>query len=277
MIKVLLSSFVYLTLSSTAIFAAVTAPTKSDYPHWNFDNKETYLKLERINNFIENNKGKHVLAVFDWDGTLYNEHIPVKEMDNNEYAGQPAFYIWGANNPNDFKFKIFPMYWTKDGDFKANVIQEDKYLEGHTNINADGYSKFIQTSMFTAGMTQKELEIAVNKFLDQYKPEKYAFLPMLDVLQKMENEGFDVWIITGSNQHFVGTMLRYIQKNLDYKPGEKYNFSKILSPTEKSEMHIAGNGLKLMENNRFSVVYDSRYTQNPENKLYIVDKEGKES
>lgn len=130
--------------------------------------------------------------------------------------------------------------------------------------------------MFTAGMTPQELETAVNKFLKHYNPEKYAFLPMLDVLQKMSDEGFDVWIVTGSNQYFVGNMLKYIQNNIDYTPGKKYDFSKILAPTKESEMHIAGNGLKLMKNNRFSVVYDNRYTQNPENKLYIVDHEGKE-
>lgn len=95
-------------LFASVISAATSVPSKSDYPHWNFNNKSTYLKLEKINNFIEKNKDKNVLAVFDWDGTLYNEHIPVKEMNNSKYAGQPAFYIWGANNQNQFDFKFFP-------------------------------------------------------------------------------------------------------------------------------------------------------------------------
>lgn len=276
MTNILAVTIVALTISTSAILAAISAPSKTDYPHWNFDDAESYQKLERIHTFIQKNKGKDTLAVFDWDGTLYDEHIPVKELDNNQYAGQPAFYIWAANHPALLDFKVFPMFWTQDDAFKENVLLRDKYLEGRLNAKPDPYSIFIQTTLFTAGMSPEELSAAINQYLLAYPPEQHAFLPMLDVVQMMLNENIDTWIVTGSNQYFVGPVLEYIQKNIDYRADEKYDFSKILASTQHSPMHIAGNGMKLMKNNRFSVVYDDRYTQNSENKLYIVDHEGKE-
>ena len=249
---------------------------QTDYPHWDFNNWETYKKLVKINTFIEVNKDKGKIAVFDWDGTLYNENIPVKEMNNEKYAGQPAYYIWAAYNSKEFSFPVFPMYITKDGEFQNNVITFDKYLEGRTNIHPDQYSKFIQTSMFTAGMSTHNMAASVSKYLDAYSPKKYAFLPMLDVLQKMVNSGFKVWIITGSNQYFVAVMFNYIEKNINYTKDKKYEFKICEVPYNAETGHIAGNGLKLMKNDIFSVVYDDRYVKNSEKELYIVDDEGKE-
>jgi hypothetical protein len=250
------------------------APVQTDYPHWDFNNWATYRKLVKINTFIEVNKNKGKIAVFDWDGTLYNENIPVKEMGEEKFAGQPAYYIWGAYNTKEFSFPVFPMFITKDGDYLNNVINFDKYLEGRTNIHPDQYSKFTQTAMFTAGMSTQNMSESVSKYLDVYSPKKYAFLPMLDVLQKMINSGFKVWIITGSNQYFVAVMLDYIEKNIDYDK-EKYDFNLCEVPYNAKTGKIAGNGLKLMKNDIFSVVYDNIYVKGPGKELYIVDDEGK--
>ena len=267
-------------LLSTAVFADVAAsdvkPLKEDYPHWNFNNKASYEKLVKINNFIEANKNKRDLAVFDWDGTLYNENIPVKEMENMKFAGQPAWYIWMATFQKKFSFPVFPMFETKDNKFLSNVITFDKYLEGRESVKVEGYSKFVSTALFTAGMTPLNIEEGVNKFMKAYKPEKYAFLPMLDVLQKMIDSGFNVWIITGSNQYFVAAEINFIEQNIDYVHGKKYNFKLTSSPFDAEKDHIAGNGLKLMKDNKFSVVYDNRYVSNDDGTLYIVDCEGKE-
>ena len=251
------------------------APIQADYPHWDFNKWDTYKKLVKINTFIEVNKDKGKIAVFDWDGTLYNENISVKEMNGEKYAGQPAYYIWAANNTKKFSFPIFPMYITKDGDFLNNVISFDKYLEGRTNIHPDQYSKFIQTSMFTSGMSTKNMSVSVAEYLNVYSPKKYAFLPMLDIVQKMVNSGYKVWIITGSNQYFVAVMFDYIEKNINYTEDKKYGFNICEVPYNAETGHIAGNGLKLLKNDIFSVVYDDRYVKNSEDKLYIVDDEGK--
>ena len=251
------------------------APIQADYPHWDFNNWKTYKKLVRINSFIEVNKGKGKIAVFDWDGTLYNENISVKEMKNKKFAGQPAYYIWAAYNSKKFSFPLFPMFKTNDGDFVNNVINRDKYLEGRTNIHPDQYSKFTDTSIFTAGMSTKNMSASVAYYLDTYSPKKYAFLPMLDVLQKMVDSGFKVWIITGSNQYFVAVMFNYIENNIIFNKNRKYDFKLCEVPYNAETGHIAGNGLKLLKDDIFSVVYDNRYVKNSEKKLYIVDDEGK--
>lgn len=253
----------------------IIPPQKTDYPHWNFDNKSTYNKLVKINTFIEKNKNKGYIATFDWDGTLYNENIPVKELNNAKYAGQPAWYMWMAFNKSKFSFPVFPMFNTKDGEFKSNVITHNQYLEGHTNIEIEGYSKFISTAIFTAYMTPENVTEGIMEFLKEYKPEKYAFLPMLDVLQKFVNSGYNVWIITGSNQYFVASEIKYIEDNINYTKNNKYNFRISTAPYNTKIGHIAGNGLKLLKNNKFSVVYDDRYVKNPDEKLYIVDGSGK--
>ncbi len=125
-------------------------------------------------------------------------------------------------------------------------------------------------------MTPVNMSEAVMEFLKVYQPEKYAFMPMLDVLQKMVNSGYKVWIITGSNQYFVAAMLGYIEKNMNYTKNEKYDFNICKVPFDPETGHIAGNGLKMLEDDKFSVVYDNRYVTNPEGKLYIVDEYGKE-
>ncbi len=253
----------------------ISSPLKSSYPHWNFNNKKTYAKLLKINTFIEKNKNKNKIAIFDWDGTLYNENIPVKELNNAKYAGQPAWYMWMAMNKAKFNFSVFPMFITKDGHFLRNVLTFNRYLENRTNISSHGFSKFTSTSLFTAGMTPQNVTDGVMSFLKEYKPEKYAFLPMLDVMQKMVNSGYNVWIITGSNQYFVASQIKYIENNINYTKNKKYNFKISTAPYNPETGHIAGNGLKLMKNGKFSVVYDNRYVENPKGKLYIVDEKGK--
>ncbi|MEI6057087.1 MAG: hypothetical protein WCR55_13650, partial [Lentisphaerota bacterium] len=256
-----------------------------------------------IDDFINKYKGNDYLSVFDWDGTLFCEHIPVKEMDNVEYAGQPAFYLWGAFNADKFTdFKLFPMFNTKNANFRKDVIQrtqsqESKLFDGMQNTavpptmpstpypvyNGDSYSKFTNTAIFTTGMTPAQLKQAQQEFFKEYDPTDFVFYPMLDVLQKMCDSGFNVWIITGSSQYFVGNALDYLQKNAVYKNGRNYNFSRILITPDgnydASTSHIAGNGLKLLENGTFSAVYDDRFLSNDLiNKaglLYIIDKQGK--
>jgi len=259
-----------------SIDGKIIAPVQADYPHWDFNNWDTYKKLVKVNTFIEINKDQGYIAVFDWDGTLYNENIAVKEMNEEKFAGQPAWYIWSAYNVKNFSFPVFPMFKTKDGEFLNNVINEDNYLEGRTNIKADQYSKFTTTSIFTAGMTQENMSEAVKGYLEVYRPEKYAFLPMLDIMQKMVDSGFDVWIVTGSNQYFVAEIVNYIESNIKYTEEKNYKFNLCTVPYNATTGHIAGNGLKLLKNNTFSVVYDNRYVANSEKKLYIVDDYGKE-
>ena len=295
---------------SVALFADVdTGRLQADYPHWNLTNPNTTVKLAMIDDFISTYKGNDYLAGFDWDGTLYCEKITMNELPptapgGNIYGGQSGFYLWGACNKDKFTtFKIFPTFDTSDDQFKNDVIQKVQTVEGKLNdgmqntsvppvmptapfpaYNADGISKFsLETTMMLVGMTPDQLATAEKEYFKNYNPAQYAFLPMFDVLQKMCDSDFNVWIITGSSPYFVTNMLDYLDDNVIYKDGKTYDFSRIIiSPDGKydpAQSHLAGNGTKLTKEGTFSTVYDSRNLNNPylvnNNLLFITDKQGK--
>ncbi|HBM16395.1 MAG TPA: hypothetical protein DD381_08665 [Lentisphaeria bacterium] len=279
---------------------------KNSYPHWNLDDKTQLEKVEKIDAFIEKNKDKGYLAVFDWDGTLYCEKIPMKELSapENIYGGQAGFYIWGAFNSDKFdSFKLFPVFNTQSGNFKEDVLQKVKVVEsrlfdGMQNealppsmpgkpylvYNADEYSKFsLGTTILLLGMTPFELQMSESKYFEAYSPAKYAFLPMMDILQKMCDSKYNVWIITGSSPYFVANMLSYLQQNVSYTSSRNYNFSNIIASKDNnydpSQSHIAGNGTKLTKNGTFSAVYEDSFLVNDfinnSGLLYVTDKQGK--
>lgn len=248
---------------------------KESYPHWDLSDKAQYAKIVKIDDFIQKNQGKGYLALFDWDGTVYDENIPVAEDNGVKYAGQPAWYMYMAYHQNDFTFPVFPMFDTKDGEFVKNVVNYDKFLENKMDLHSEGYDKFSRITLFTSGMTPEEVSKGVEAYLKVYQPEKNAFLPMLDIVQKMSDSGFNVWFITGSSQYFVAAIIGYIEKNINYTADKKYAFNICTVPYNPETGHIAGNAVKLLKNGTFSVVYDDSYVQNKEGKLYIVDEYGK--
>lgn len=265
-----------LTFCFQAFSASDIEELKFSYPHWNLEDKTQYEKVIKIDDFIKKYKDKGCIAVFDWDGTVYDENIPVVEENGTKYAGQPAWFIWMAYHQKDFSFPVFPMFDTKDGKFVKNIISYDRYLENKTELHSEGYDKFSRITLFTSGMTPEQVSKGVEAYLKDYQPEKNAFLPMLDIVQKMSDSGFNVWFVTGSSQYFVAAIIGYIEKNINYTADRKYSFNICTVPYNSETGHIAGNSVKLLKNNTFSVVYDDSYVHNKEGKLYIVDEYGKE-
>ncbi|QSH41157.1 hypothetical protein P0136_09485 [Lentisphaerota bacterium ZTH] len=258
-----------------SICTQAVTPKQSDYPHWNFQDKASYNKLKHINDFIEENKSKPIIAAFDWDGTLFFEKIPVAELDGERFPGQPAFYLWMAQNASNLDFPVFPMQDTADRKFKENVMSFTRYIEGRTNVPWQGYPTFIANSLLLAGMTPENIIDGVQLFLSEKDARTLLYLPMFDVLQKFVDSGIEVWIITGSNQHFVAAEIKYIEENFKYSSTLNYKFGISTAPYNPETGHIAGNSLKLLKNGKFSNFYDDRYVNSPNGKLYIVNKEGK--
>ncbi|MEI6055149.1 MAG: hypothetical protein WCR55_03740 [Lentisphaerota bacterium] len=279
---------------------------KASYPHWNLSDKAQYDKLVKIDDFIEKNKDKGFVAAFDWDGTLYCEKMVIKELNplDNIYGGQGGFYIWGAFNKDKFGlFNLFPSFNPEGDDFKDDVLQKVKVVENrlpdgmHNTAlpptmpvapfpiyNADGFSKFsLETTIFLLGMTPEQIKKAEAKYFEAYSPAQYAFYPMFDVLQKMCDSGYNVWIITGSSPYFVTNMLTYLQENVAYTSDRHYDFSKLIITKDNNydpaQSHIAGNGAKLTKEGTLSAVYDDRFLTNDYVKnnglLFITDKQGK--
>lgn len=253
------------------------------YPHWNCNNPEQLKQLTVLNQFIEQNAHKGLVAAFDWDGTLYSEKIPVKGpyLSGQTFSGQAAWLLWSAEHlkkhPN-----WFPLWRTNDVDGVVNLVNQDVYTEDKTNAVLGDYSKFAQIAQYPAGMTPRELSNSVRGFLNDYPVQKYAFLRMFDLVQHMHDEGFKIWIITGSNPYFVANIIEKIEKTVPYKTNAGYNFG-ILSSSSNANIepgHIAGNATKLNKQGRFTLVYNDQFVKQPGvSKMhlarYVVDEAGK--
>lgn len=256
-------SFMAATLLSTPLVYALNC---DDYPHWDCGDPQ----LKTIDAFIENNANKNYVAAFDWDGTLYDEKITLKKGDPNEgeqRSSQSVWHLWGANK------NIFPLFETQDHQYANNVIMRDDFVEGVTEVSPESYSKFNFIAMTEAGLTPKEMYDAEQQYMKSYKPEDYAYLPMLDIFQQVKNKGYQVWIITGSNPYFVNNIMTYLDETLGYDLVAKGCESNLFN---LDNCNIMGNGAKLLSDGKFSFVYDDRFVKNTLSHRFVVDGEGKE-
>jgi hypothetical protein len=247
---------------------AETNKLQQEYPHWNLQNKHQYEIILKLNKFIKQNKNRGYGAVFDWDGTLFCEKIPYKiNGKKNTSYGEIAWVVWEIHHLGRPGYKhVLPMFHTKDGQWKNNALHHLKFIAGKTNVPSSEYLLISQFSAMQANMTPQELNFTVTDFLHQYQPKDYAFLPMLDVMQRLIDTGFNVWIVSGSNAYYLLNLIKNIEQNIEYQPNKNYHFAAI---------NIIGNQSKLMPNGKFSVVYDDTFVKNKQHKLYIVDGYGK--
>ncbi|MDM8564048.1 SIS domain-containing protein [Candidatus Halobeggiatoa sp. HSG11] len=277
----------------------IASPTAEEYPHWKecfpsgtfSAEQDRCSKLQQVDEFIDQHANQNKGAVFDFDGTLYNEGIDLKEEHGTELngkqvkvVGQPAWHRWAANHWHEYpKLDLFPLYRTKGNNHLEALINVDNYLEGKSNSKTGkvtGYHKFRQIGTLEAGMTPENMAEAVKLYLDNYSPEDYAFKPVLDIMQNMINNKFKVWIITGSNPYFVSVVLDRIEQ-LDTTG--YFNFGDLsVTPHQPSSKNgktinsrIVGNAAKVY-NGKFTAVWDDRYLpRNKYKELYAVMKEGK--
>ncbi|MCP4689540.1 MAG: haloacid dehalogenase-like hydrolase, partial [Desulfobacterales bacterium] len=224
--------------------------SKERYPHWDANDPT----IATIDSFIQAHKGKGYVAAFDWDGTLYSETIEVKgEIHKGATrSGQSNWHLWGARQGH------FPAFKTKDGDHLATVVRRDDYLEGKTNASLSGYSKFSQIATFEAGMTPSEMRQGVRAYARDYPPGDYAYLKMLDIVRQFIENGFQVWIVTGSNPYFVMSILETIDETMGYNL-----LAKGCDPTrpDLEKCRIVGNCARLSPEGRFTMVYNDRFVR----------------
>lgn len=254
----------------TGIFCSQVeaALDKKTYPHWDWDSPADIAKLAEIDAFIEANKHYSPIAVFDWDGTVYDETIRTRERvgGNVIKSGQAVWHIWAANNASQREYaalNLFPQYRDCSGAcILTGLINKDDYLEGLApgQHPIDNYSKFSQIAVIEAGMTPDAFIRGVNAYEKRYPVKHYAFLPMFDVIQNMLNNQFKVWFISGSNPYFIATLLKKVEQ-LD----PRYNFASItgkallaVAGKHASSSRIIGNQAKLYRG-KFTRIYDDRY------------------
>lgn len=221
-----------------AAFFSMTPRYCRYYPHW----KDCAINagLQKLEHFLQ--KYPRALATqsvvaFDWDGTLYDEHFNVAR--SKPRSGQSVWHIWGAehlakplsNARYPFLFPAFKQFFP--GGHRLNyqgwaaaVAAQDNYLENQfgewseatnprreagqmhtTGLPQGAYDKFSQIATMEAGMTFKEFRKGINGYLRDYPAKEHAFIKMFDILHRLELQGFNVWIITGSNPYFVSNVI----------------------------------------------------------------------
>ncbi|HOY68290.1 MAG TPA: HAD family hydrolase [Candidatus Ozemobacteraceae bacterium] len=256
----------------------VSARLAASYPHWG---SGRIAELVLIDRFIERHAGRGAVAVFDFDGTIISEEWP--EAGGTRRSGQSAWRIWCARHLNEVPF-VFPRLDLGFGseNHRDTILRLDAILEGQTRVEAAGWLKFTGLTSFEAGMTPDDVRRAVEAFLSEQPPAGKVFFPMLDIMQRMIDRGWHVWIVSGSSPHFITAVLEHVARTCEYTPGRRYDFRGILAGAwnpctagTPAGARLLGNTSKLDATGRFSLVYDDAFTQNPANEPFVLEKEGK--
>lgn len=260
------------------------------YPHWPTD-AVSMKEIRTIEEFVIAHRGKGLAAVFDWDGTLYSEKIRVKnppaalKYPEKLRAGQPVWHIWAASRLLEKDDRnLLPAFRTAESQEERarNILRRDDYLEGMFENDPDEVSKFLQIATFEAGMTPAALGEYLKSYAKTYDPCTFAIHPMLDVLHRLANNGFNVWIVSGSNHHFIAALVSHIERNCSLDAKRRYDFRLTTKnkPFDAAVDHILGNGAELTATGTFSQSFDDRALRVTDPKadtgVFVMAHEGKE-
>jgi len=267
------------------------------YPHWDCSKSDQLTILNKFENFIAKHPQKGLVA-FDWDGTLYDEHIPLPGKSEETRSCQSVWHYWAANHLSKYPY-LFPSFKTGKGNPNEqanNIKRQDDYIEGQVfqpasptdntwKFSPMGYDKVVQIASFEAGMSLNQMRFGITQYLKDYSPTRYGFTKMLDLVQRFSDTGFTVWIVTGSNPYYLGNLITApsgVNASLNYHimtaciPDQK-NFSNF-----SNNCFISGNGAKIWQDKngtyKFSSVYDDRFLKEEinENQRSAVSNYGKE-
>lgn len=197
-------SFLLIAVCAVAIFfsetnaatreeiAAIKVETASDFRYWN-SNSPT---LNKIVKFVEeaNTKGhknfipqKNRVAVFDMDGTIYCETAPLyfqetmflyRALEDKNYAP--------TKEMRDFAAKIKPKIYNKTGITKEENNELFNYLtKAYEGMTPEEYRAYVRNFMQTneTGLTN-------------LKRGEAFYLPMIEIMSYLQNNGFEVYIVT---------------------------------------------------------------------------------
>ncbi len=188
-----LGSFGVSEAASREEIAAIHVEKASDFKYWNEDSPTKQKIVEFVEDVTNPFSANYILpedriATFDMDGTFYCETAPL-------YFQEMMFFERVLNDPNytapkkwiNFAKKIQPKIYAKQ---KLTPAENKMYLEGLSAV----YS----------GMTDEEYRAYVRKFMNTYetgltnlKRGEAFYLPMVEIMSYLTNNGFNVYINTG--------------------------------------------------------------------------------
>ncbi|HNV68300.1 MAG TPA: HAD family hydrolase [Candidatus Ozemobacteraceae bacterium] len=221
------------------------------------------------------------LALFDFDGTLCSEQYLAP--DGRFRSGQSTWHLWGARHLQEYPRLFLQQRLGFDHDEDARLISDkDDVLEGLTDIESHGYMKFAQIACFEAGMTPGELHTGLEGFLQEYQPADYVYPVMIDFLEVLLRQGTRVWIVSGSNPHYIHAVLRQLARQRGEASETLLRHGHLIADTYSPYDPAAGTGCRLVGNmarqgrdTRFRAIYDDRFTPASGSARFIVEREGK--
>jgi len=188
-----LGSFGISNAASREEIAAIHVEKASDFQFWNDDSPTKAKIIEFVEDVTNPYSANYIppedrIATFDMDGTFYCETAPL-------YFQEMMFFERVLNDPNytapkkwiNFAKKIQPKIYAKE---KLTPAESKMYLEGLSAV----YS----------GMTDEDYRAYVRKFMQtneagftNLKRGDAFYLPMVEIMSYLTNNGFNVYINTG--------------------------------------------------------------------------------
>ena len=247
------------------------------YPHWAAEDLPKAALLER---FLQRHRGGQALIVSDFDGTLVDEEW--LSETGERCSGQSAWHIWGACHLAEFP-GLFPKFATGDpAAQKKAILRHNAILEGWTPVQLSPWIKFYEIGTFEAGMTPAAMREGLEAFFHAEPPERHVFLPMLDLLQRGLDLGCRVWIVSGSNPHFINAFLSRIRGRVEYQPGRPYALEGLVvdsyAPMDSgnaSGARVIGNMARLRHDGIFSDVAEDRFVTDLATEPTVIEGRGK--
>ena len=216
----------------------IQSETKNLYnplPSWN--DCESKAKLINFINNISNIPNEARIAVFDLDGTLFQETDPVyndwkiyhyRILNNTNYT--PTEYQKRIVNklnkaikdhvmPDDLEIEIY--YSTADI-FKGMTLEEyDKYLKDYLKQPADGYNNLLRGNAF--------------------------FLPMLEIIEYLQKNEFNIYIVSATDRNQVRSVIDgHINIPKSNVIGSDYDLASINQKNEKGYNYKYNSNEKLI-------------------------------
>ena len=172
--------------------AAIKVVTASDFRYWNDDSPTLQKIVDFVEAAVDPKSPGYIppedrIATFDMDGTFYCETAPLyfqemmffhRVLEDNSYQA-PKKYVNLAK-------KIYP-----------KVMAHEKRTPAEEKLHIDGLSEVY------AGMTDEEYRAYVRKFMDtnedgltNLKRGEAFYLPMVEIISYLGNNGFAVYIDT---------------------------------------------------------------------------------
>ena len=175
------------------------------FPSWNPDSQSLAELTAFVSQCTDESDPCHVepedrIATFDMDGTILCEKAPI-------YADMCMIVYRVLDDPS--------YQATEEETAAMQETRDHAYSEGESFFPEGGIRLEEVIGKAFAGMTPAELRSYVNEFADNvdvagFEGMTYGesfYRPMLEVIDYLKANGFDVWIVSASQREFVRGMM----------------------------------------------------------------------